>query len=930
MPFGSEQWMYSTGFYPHEIDQSLRFNDDDFAYLSRTPASAGNRKTWTWSGWVKRGTLGGTVCLLAGSDGVASSDAFYLNADTVSYFTSGLGVMRSSTAVYRDPSAWYHIVGVSDSSNATAQNRFRIYVNGIEVTTWATNATITQNRNGFINSNTLQVLGANVGPAQYFDGYMAEVNFIDGQALDATSFGEFKSGVWIPKSYSGTYGTNGFYLDFAGNIVETNETDDATVTAPFGGNGEFAKDVDGLAVISNTSTGGAFTLVQYDLGAPKAIRNYKVYDLYFTGGSSTFQLQYSTDGSSWGTAASFAVTQNVQDFVADINASGSPITARYWRLAATAFGTNGSARVDALQLFSGQISEDVSGNSNDWNSFNLAATDQVLDSPTNNFCTWNPLEKTDISGYSEGNTEILGTSGSWSTARATVGISSGKRYWEISNSTATYVITGLANASMTVDGATYPGDDVHSVGYFSGNGTKYYANTSTSYGAAYGVGDVIGVALDADAGSLTFYKNGVSQGVAYTGLTSVPYFPVIGVYQGTAVANFGQDSSFAGNKTAQGNTDANGIGDFYYAPPAGYLALCTANLPDPAIDPAQDDVPADYFNTVLYQGDGTSPRSVTGIGFQPDFVWMKSRTDVLVHGLYDAVRGPGKLLISNLTNAEIANDPYGYISSYDTDGFTLTAGTISNDTFNRSTDAYVSWNWLAGNGTTSNTDGTIASTVSANQKAGFSIVTYTGNGIAGATVGHGLNQPIDLYFMKNRSASTSWPAIGKALNDASTLSTAYMLLNSTLTATSAAQGYGDSSTIELYSDATNNSSGDDFVAYCFHSVEGYSKIGSYTGNGSTDGPFVYTGFRPAFVMIKKATGTTADWFIGDSDRSEYNPVGVRLMPNLSDAEAATSIMPDMLSNGFKLRSGAYHVNSDTVTYIYMAFAEMPFKYSNAR
>ena len=210
----------------------------------------------------------------------------------------------------------------------------------------------------------------------------------------------------------------------------------------------------------------------------------------------------------------------------------------------------------------------------------------------------------------------------------------------------------------------------------------------------------------------------------------------------TSTANFGQDSSFAGNKTAQGNTDDNGYGDFYYAPPSGYLALCTANLPDPvaSIDPAQDGSPQDHFNTVLYTGDGTSSRSITGVGFQPDLVWAKPRTIAYGHGLFDVLRDGNKLLSSNATSAELelASVPQGIITSLDSDGFTITAGSSSNIYLNTSSAPYATWNWKANGSGVSNTDGSITSTVSANTDAGFSIVSYTGTGSSG-TVGHGLS-----------------------------------------------------------------------------------------------------------------------------------------------------------------------------------------------
>jgi len=329
-------------------------------------------------------------------------------------------------------------------------------------------------------------------------------------------------------------------------------------------------------------------------------------------------------------------------------------------------------------------------------------------------------------------------------------------------------------------------------------------------------------------------------------------------------------------------------------------------------------VPADYFNTVLYTGDGTSPRSITGVGFQPDFVWMKSRSATLQNGLHDIVRGVGKGLYSNLTNAETTNEVSGYLSSFDSDGFTTTAGSSNNYTFNYPSQTYVGWNWLAGGSGVTNTDGTITSTVSANQKAGFSIVSYTDGGSDADTIGHGLSQKPDLYFCKTRSTTSDWFVFTDVVDG----SWDYLRLNTTGTQISASQS-ANATTFNPVGIAGSS------IAYCFHSVEGYSKFGSYVGNGSTDGPFVYTGFRPAFIMLKAST-RDASWIVIDAERDQENVASKRLLPNYNSAESSGTHYIDFLSNGFKMRGANNNSNGSGETYIYMAFAEMPFKYSNAR
>ena len=352
-----------------------------------------------------------------------------------------------------------------------------------------------------------------------------------------------------------------------------------------------------------------------------------------------------------------------------------------------------------------------------------------------------------------------------------------------------------------------------------------------------------------------------------------------------------------------------------------YNKLSTANLPDPVIDPAQGSSPEDYFNTVLYTGTGSTGNQVTS-GFATDFIWLKDRGDADVHQLIDIVRGGNKLLQSNQTDAEYTLTS----ASFNSTGVELLTGSGN---INGSGDSFVSWNWKANGSGVSNTDGSITSTVSANTESGFSIVTYTGNGSANQSVGHGLSQTPELVIFKNRSSAANWGVTGSLLGldkrlylnttDFSETNTGYHPLDTaTVINVSGVNNWGNS-----------NASGANFVAYAFHSVEGFSKFGSYTGNGSSDGPFVYTGFRPAFVMVKR-TNSTGNWQIYDTARDSFNYAGLSLAPNGSAAESDGGEDLDILSNGFKARDTAGARNANGGSYIYMAFAENPFKYSNAR
>jgi hypothetical protein len=804
---GSANLMLFGGAQAYEIDQSLRFNSADSAYLNRTPASAGNRRTYTISMWVKRGKLGQSSRLFGSYTGPNSYfEAFFTSSDTLQwYYWNGTGYSynRNSTQVFRDASAWYHLVFVFNSPSGTASQRMRIYVNNQEITSFSASTDPSSNFDCLWNSTSNNVIGdlLYVGSPGYgFDGYMAEIHAIDGSVLDPSSFGETDpdTGAWIPKRYAGSYGTNGFYLTFADN--------------------------------SNTT-------------------------------ATTLGKDYSGNGNNW-TPNAFSVTAG-------------------------------------------------------------AGNDVLSDTPTTNWCTLNPIIAN--TGYlipaTNGNLEVSVAAGSnlFVGAAGTQAITAGKFYWEItptaiSTSAGTWMEVGIIQTLAIYPNAT-------SIGAFNGgfaytnNAYKARSGSYSAYGATWTTNDVIGVALDADSGSITFYKNGVSQGAAYTDLLNynlpAGYYPAIAIYRNTgttqsAVFNFGQRA-------------------FAYTPPTGYKALNTANLPEPSIKK-----PSSYMDVVAYSG-AASNQSITLLGFQPDFLWIKRRNSTNSHVLQDAVRGAGKTLFSNATNAESGNTS-DLISSFDANGFTV------NDTYlggsgggatNASGGTYAAWCWDAGGAGSSNNAGTITSTVSANPSAGFSIVTYTGNGTNGATVGHDLGVKPDMVIIKKRVNNTAtntgtWivqhkqTTAGVNANASTFTLTSYTNGALYLNLTNALSSYGFDNQV--------NGNTDTFVAYCFSEVAGYSKFGSYTGNGSSDGPFVHTGFKIRFLLLKKATTGVANgnWYLLDATRNEYNPVDKYILPNSSAAEGTTTAHIDFLSNGFKVRTTNTDYNESGQTYIFAAFAEMSF------
>ena len=336
---------------------------------------------------------------------------------------------------------------------------------------------------------------------------------------------------------------------------------------------------------------------------------------------------------------------------------------------------------------------------------------------------------------------------------------------------------------------------------------------------------------------------------------------------------------------------------------------------------AQINKPTDYFNTKLYSGN-SSTQSITGINFQPDMTWIKARSGTHGtenHNLYDSVRGATKFLIPNGTTASTTDTKS--LTAFDSDGFSLGTRTDVNGSAE-----YVAWNWLASNTTASNTDGSITSTVSANTTAGFSIVSYTGNGTAGATIGHGLGATPAMFLIKRRDVADGW--IVYHHKNTSAPETDHLRLDSTSATSDDNTKFNDtaptSSVFSLGSDTSVNGSSSTFIAYCFAEKKGYSKFGSYTGNNSADGTFIYTGFSPAFVLVRN-TSAVAHWMIQDNRRSDANgdnPANKRILPSSNVAEATDSPI-DLLSNGFKIRSTGSYTNDSGNVYIYMAFAEQP-------
>ena len=790
----------------YTIARSLRFRSAATAYLAKTPATAYGSQTWTFSCWVKRGTLGVLQYILsAGIASTGQTSLFFDSSDRLNLYAMDTSILRTSlvtTQVFRDPSAWYHIVAVYDETNATSSERARLYVNGQRITALSTATYSAGGAGTYINSANPHSIGK-IGytTTNYFDGYLAEINSISGTALTPSSFGVTdNNGIWQPKAYTGTYGTNGFYLKFSDNSA-------ATAAA---------------------------------------------------------------------------------------------------------------------------IGKDSSGNGNNWTPNNISVTagvtyDSMLDSPTvsstsSNWNVINPLDRNTSSTIAYGNLNLGSASASYKPARSTIGVTSGKWYFEGTIDTlsaSNYGVFGIMTASNSLADGAYPGFHSDSYGIaVSGAGYSSYNNGTASSVITTTVltTDIFQVAVDIDAGKIWFGRNntwmsgspstGTSPSFTFTAGTQ--YFLSASFYASSGPANFGQRP-------------------FTYTPPTGFLALNTYNLPTPTVlSGAQYMAASTYTGTGATQSIVNSGNNPAARSFQPDLVWIKGRNVISNNVLIDSVRGASVLLSSDQTVAE--SSATSFFSSINSNGFTVTGTSAAT---NQSAETLIGWQWQAGQGTTTvNTSGTITSNVSVNQSAGFSIVTYTGNGTAGATTGHGLGVTPAMVIYKARSATSplgNWLVWHKSIGQSSFQTSTTIQLNG-FTGTVYLNATNGSSTYGF--DPQINGSGSNFVAYCWSEVAGYSKFGSYTGNGAADGPFVYCGFRPRWIMFK-TTNIAGNWFIRDTSRDNYNAVTQSLYPNLTDTEFVGGAM-DIYSNGFKPRAATSGLNGSGDTHIFAAFAENPFKISRAR
>ena len=882
----------STGFYNGAVEQSGRFfgTTGYIDHLFSTPTST---QKMILAFWVKPSEFGDKQNIFGG--GASSTNYVSLSFSNSGFYNANdqlkLLVVNSNSNViikitnrlFRDPSAWMHVCVAIDTTQDSADDRVLLYFNGIKYTGGyasehnpSENQNLTQINSAMYHQIGLLYAGANYG---HFDGYLADFYFLDGQSI-----------------YS-----------------DTSQTINST----------FLADADTLATFCEQKNGVAI---------PKA----------YTGATSTYGNN--------GFRLEFKNT--------------------------TAGGSSPS---------SSTFGADTSGKNNHFNDYGGTSTWQgnCLDSPENNFCTLNPLGKQSASALSEGGLKTIITSGTNSgRTPGTFAVNSGKWYWEVRQSSSNRFGMGVFDTDRYVMANEDLGSDAFEWGYItsdnSGSGAKRNSNTIVNgYGGETANGHVVMVALDVDNEAIWFGKQGswfntdgssdsatvksqieagTTTNAAYTSVSGrlTPSF-VRQTSNNTLHVNFGQDDTFGANETAAGNTDGNGNGKFQYEPPSGFLALCSSNLPDVDISPAKSTQADDHFNAFIYTGDGTSNKDFALNTFTPDLVWLKARTTTDNNVIVDSSRVTGTHLDSSAVYPNLHSNTVDAETSDSHPKIIANGIQVSGGLYNNNNIGFVVWNWKANGGTTTtNNAGSngadITGVIQANTTAGFSIVTFTGNDGDGTNnlIAHGLGKAPAFYIVKDRDTNSAgrWMVYhhGLGIHHGATRDNLFL----ELTNASNAQGFGssDDNTSVLFEPAVttyNNNSGSEYVAYVWTEIEGYSKFGAYHGNGESNN-FIHLGFRPKLLVIKRVDTASVlhNWYVVDSVRSTINPIDFGdilcwdkafIEGKLDSGAGAATVSGeyiDFCSTGFNCKTGSTGFNNGSGKYVYMAWAEQPFKFSNAR
>ena len=1046
----------------YQVSRSLRFNSADSAYLSRTPGSAGNQKTYTLSMWIKRSKLGQKYFFGSYFSNLSRYQYLGFNSSDQLEFFGGVyttggstttHVNLSTTAVYRDVSAWYHLVLAVDTTQATDTNRVKLYVNGTQITDFGTATYPAQNSESYINSVQAHYLGDwGGGGSISLDGYIADVYLLDGTATTPSTFAETDAitGQWVPKNYTGSKGTNGFNLNFsdnastttlgydneplsaatgalpilntsddAGRVVDTGTRTDANaanlvLAVPMNGANNGTTFTDQSATIKGSGTAKAITRSGNTITSTAQSRYYgssgyfdTVGDVLtvpagadFAYGTGDFSLEawiYPTQtvlkrlyAQSVSGINYFVVQRDSSgtiSFTAALSGGGTAITTsetaplnRWSHVAVTresgtirifingvqsASGTNttnltnttyvptiGAYTHNTADSWGGYISDFriykgvakytaafTPSLVNDWTTNNFSVTagagnDSLVDTPTSygtdtgaggevrgNYATFNPLNvQLGAGSLSNGNLDLTGPSGSsaYNYAGGTFGIDTSTStgwYFEFTQTTyGQYASVALLDQSVSASSL----NNLYAIGNSFANGTagisytnqgtlNNYGTTTTGLTSWTSNGDVIGVAIKDNkiwfAKNNTWISGSPSAGTSPSiTLASTKYVTpaAIGINSSVLSLNAGQRP-------------------FAYTAPSGFKALVDTNLTAPVIAK-----PNEVMDVKLYTGNA-STNAITGLGFSPDLVWIKSRSSANWHNVLDTVRGNLLILYTNDTRAD-SLETVASLTSFDSTGFTLSGnGDTGVNNVNGSGISYTAWTWDAGSSTVTNTQGSITSSVRANASAGFAVITgSTPSTNINFTFGHGLGVAPSLVIYKHTAVSGNWQTYHRSGggNNYNLNSTAGPANSGTWS------GLDPTSTLITIPSGIVSANSSAFVCYAFSPVAGYSAMGSYTGNGSADGPFVYTGHRSRWIMLKR-TDTSGGWVLIDTARSTYNLAVTYLYADLSNAESTFDVL-DINSNGFKLRNTFANWNASGGTYVFVSFAENPFQYARAR
>ena len=905
------------------IDQSLRYSSST-ASLDRTPSASGDRRTWTFATWVKRSKLDSTQGLFGCSSGASDAQTtqiMFISADRLT-LQGHSTVFRQTDMRFRDLNAWYHIVVVCDITNATANDRIRFYVNGSKITDWDSISNPGTGDVFGINQSDTHRIGRRPGNSDSLDGYLAETFFLDGIAIGDTNgvvdeFGRYNDdGVWVPQDYTGDFNdtgdVNGFHLTFdssqSPNGIGTDssgennhwtsasfdEADVALYSAFEAGSGTSyestasnrtstlinrgsAFDGDTIGGTQVDEAGGGFWYLTYTINSVSGLR------ILMTGQTSEIaETRVNGSVATTSVSGSYIVISSPPSTVTEVAIRRNTANTQVYQVEVD----TGSGFVALLD-----------NNDNDVDFF---------DTPTSNYSTYNSLVNNDEPTFNQANLDADNFNNG--IAWATQELPDEHLYCEFIRTAGDRFAAGVWDAEDKFEkGAANDNDYAFGIVYseFGGNNNIYNENTTASQTGltAYSTGDVLGVEWRGDLATrqVNFYINGTQVGTSENVAAGGRYYFGVDRAGGSTgpdvQVNFGQ-MPFIAAPSGVTNT-ANG--------------MQTNNFAEPTIKNGKE-----HFEAKLYSGTNSS-NAITGLEFSPDLIWIKVRDAADNHVLVDTIRGTDSVLFSNSDDAEASS--FSRFTSFDSNGFTVDT---SDTSWNNSSNNYVAWCWKAGTDYTPTLTGFTAATASINTEAGFGIYALTGSNTASSFT-HGLDKTPELIICKNRDDLEDWAVFYPRPDGPPTPTDTYLRLNEQTDENKSGTQIltGNTSTTVSVASFNETASNDDYIYYLWHSVEGFSKMGRYQGNGSSDGVFVYCGFRPAFVMVK-GTGTTNGWGLYDNARFENNPVNGLLYANSTNKESAFVNRPmDFLSNGFKCRDGNTNLNA-SASYMFMAFAEHPF------